>query len=91
MNLFVVLKMFPGSDDLLLRIPEFCLKCSWLPSVKGLHCFCFALYLQKCFFHLPYDMKMLAMVKSKVRRRMMLSGTLENLDIIGQIAWTLVI
>lgn len=34
-------------------------------------------------------MKMLAMSKSKVRRRMMSSGTMGNLDILGQIVWTL--
>ena len=40
-------KSLPGSLSPLLRISELCLKCSWPPSLKGLHSLAFALHLQK--------------------------------------------
>ena len=49
MNVFFFFKSLPGLLSPLLRISELCLKCSWPPSLKGLHCFslAFALHLQK--------------------------------------------
>lgn len=44
---------------------------------------CFALHLQKYFSHLLYVMKMLALSKSKFRRRM-LAGTTGNPIIMGE-------